>query len=33
VDPSGRDADLPAHGDRSIAATQWLYGYDAEKIE
>ncbi|HUH85375.1 MAG TPA: FAD-dependent monooxygenase [Stellaceae bacterium] len=28
-----RDVALAAHGDRSIAATQWLYGHDAEKIE
>ncbi len=28
-----RDADLAAHGDRSIAATAWLYGHDAEKIK
>jgi len=28
-----RDAALAAHGDRSIAATEWLYGHDAEKID
>ena len=28
-----RDADLAAHADRSIAATAWLYGHDAEKIK
>jgi salicylate hydroxylase len=30
---AARDAELAAHGDRSIAATAWLYGHDAEKID
>jgi salicylate hydroxylase len=28
-----RDAELALRGDRSIEATAWLYGYDAEAIE